>query len=73
MGSSDRDYRPVSLPDVDATAVDQPGPGRRRERSRQDDAHHFKSVAKTATQDLRALQAVTDTALSHLALDDLVS
>src|SRR5215469_3479677 len=72
MGSTDRDHRPVSPPDVDASAVDQPGPERRRERSQQDDAHHFEAADETSNQDLRALQALTDTALSHLVLDDLL-
>jgi signal transduction histidine kinase len=72
MGSTDRDHHHVSLPDADASAVHQPGPEHRRERSRQDDAHHFETATENATQDLRALQALTDTALSHLALHDLL-
>jgi PAS domain S-box-containing protein len=34
--------------------------------------HDAQVAAQVANQDLRALQAVTDTALSHLALDDLL-
>src|SRR5215472_5808248 len=72
MSSTDRDHRHVSLPDVDGSAIDLSGPKRRRERSRQEITHPFEAAAETANQDLRALQALTDTALSHLALDDLL-
>jgi len=72
MGSIDRDHSPSKMPNVSASSIDQPGPRRRRERNREDDANQFDTAAETATQDLRALQALTDTALSHLSLDDLL-
>jgi PAS domain S-box-containing protein len=63
MGSTDRD---------DVSAVHQSGPERRRGRSRPEVDHRFDAAAEAANQDLRALQALTDTALSHLSLDDLL-
>src|SRR5215469_6959856 len=72
MGTTDRDRRPAGLPNVDTSALLQPGPRRRRERIRQEVATGFEAAAETTNQDLRALQAVTDTALSHLDLDDLL-
>src|SRR5215469_4109223 len=43
-----------------------------RDASRLQQTYAARTAAETATQDLRALQALTDTALSHLSLDDLV-
>ena len=43
-----------------------------RDASRLQQTYASRTAAEDATQDLRALQALTDTALSHLSLDDLV-